>query len=670
LKQIMSPAIALMNRLTYTQKFALISVLWLMPIFGLGTVIVQNLQQDITAVRNEIKGVELFQQLNDIQRDLYTYIDFTSISMQRSNSAFNDRAREAKQAYEKRVSALGEDTSPLSQELVARLNKITPMLDSIGQDLDIGTQRQSFGKVEVALSNISNWLLLNSALSLDPDEGVQVLTKISANMSNDIGKIYSYVRTFGAYALFDGTLNYQISDELNRQFDRTNQFISQLDERNTQLAQYPSAKSKTVSDKIDRLKQISEGLLNTLDTDIINPIRLTLTWQDFTTEIEDAYVAIADLDTAVAEKSIMILSQRLEERLDFRTQLFVIIAILLLFIAYLYTGFSMSVKTAIEDFSVAAKKVASGDLTVMLKKQSNDELGMLTFSFNDMTMQVKQLIETARFMIIGLAKDANTLNEISAANRDAFLTQHRETEEISSSMQQMVSAVAEVAENTQQTSDAALQAESRAHEGTSIVETTVETINRLAREISLSVDHIHTVADDSKDITNALIEIKAIAEQTNLLALNAAIEAARAGEQGRGFAVVADEVRTLSQRTQKSTEDIDAMVDKLHKGVTLAVDSMTASHKSTEETVTKSATVSDALQQIVTSVGSIVMMSQQIAGAAEEQSMMTSNIQSSAQQISALGQETQSNAESALSASSQLLESTANLETLISNFKT
>ncbi|KZX80828.1 hypothetical protein A3715_36825 [Oleiphilus sp. HI0009] len=329
----------------------------------------------------------------------------------------------------------------------------------------------------------------------------------------------------------------------------------------------------------------------------------------------------------------------------------------------------MSVKRAIESFSVAAKRVASGDLTVKMEKQSSDELGALTYSFNDMTMQVKQLIETARFMINGLSTDANKLNDIATETRDTFHKQKAETDEISNAMTQMVAAVGEVAQNTAQTSEAAQQAEARAQTGQSIVQATVTAIDRLANEIKLSVDHIHKVSDDSKEITNALVEIKAIAEQTNLLALNAAIEAARAGEQGRGFAVVADEVRTLSQRTQKSTEDIDLMVDKLHKGVGLAVNSMTKSHQTTDETVSHSAEVSAALEQIVNSVGSIVAMSQQIAGAAEEQSMMTEHIQNSAKQISQLGAQSQTNADESLTASDQLMSSTQNLEALINNFK-
>jgi len=401
----------------------------------------------------------------------------------------------------------------------------------------------------------------------------------------------------------------------------------------------------------------------------MNAVRLSLDWQLFSNEIDETYAQLENLNEIAATELSDILKARIQEQQSYLVYLFSTIFVVLIVIAYLYTGFSMSVKRAIESFSVAAKRVASGDLTVKMEKQSSDELGALTYSFNDMTMQVKQLIETARFMINGLSTDANKLNDIATETRDTFHKQKAETDEISNAMTQMVAAVGEVAQNTAQTSEAAQQAEARAQTGQSIVQATVTAIDRLANEIKLSVDHIHKVSDDSKEITNALVEIKAIAEQTNLLALNAAIEAARAGEQGRGFAVVADEVRTLSQRTQKSTEDIDLMVDKLHKGVGLAVNSMTKSHQTTDETVSHSAEVSAALEQIVNSVGSIVAMSQQIAGAAEEQSMMTEHIQNSAQQISQLGAQSQTNADESLTASDQLMSSTQNLEALINNFK-
>jgi methyl-accepting chemotaxis protein len=244
-----------------------------------------------------------------------------------------------------------------------------------------------------------------------------------------------------------------------------------------------------------------------------------------------------------------------------------------------------------------------------------------------------------------------------------------ETGQINEAMGQMVEAVNEVTESAHRVADSAGNAEKDTEKGREVVADTVATINRLATEIAGAVDVINRVSADSDNISQVLVEIKAIAEQTNLLALNAAIEAARAGEQGRGFAVVADEVRSLSQRTHKSTEEIEGMISRLQGGVKEAVSAMTSSHDATEKTVQKSGEVTEALDRIASGISEIVDMSHQIAQAAEEQSAVARNVNANVERIGEFGQSTASNAEETLASSRQRSELTASLQRLVEAFK-
>ncbi|WP_370869511.1 methyl-accepting chemotaxis protein [Pseudomonas sp.] len=227
----------------------------------------------------------------------------------------------------------------------------------------------------------------------------------------------------------------------------------------------------------------------------------------------------------------------------------------------------------------------------------------------------------------------------------------------------------EVARSAAAAVDSAQSVNRETVNGRALVESQVGSIQRLAGEIDQSVVVINQLASDSASISQVLDVIKGIAEQTNLLALNAAIEAARAGEQGRGFAVVADEVRNLAKRTQQSTGQIESMIGKLQGGVGAAVKAMGASHQMASGTVSESAKVQLALENILAAVGMIVDQSQQIAAAAEQQTAVAQDIDQNIVEINHAGERAAVGASQAATASRELSGLVLRLKQLIGAFR-
>ncbi|WP_414860258.1 methyl-accepting chemotaxis protein [Pseudomonas saudiphocaensis] len=236
-------------------------------------------------------------------------------------------------------------------------------------------------------------------------------------------------------------------------------------------------------------------------------------------------------------------------------------------------------------------------------------------------------------------------------------------------MNEMSATAQAVASSASSAVDSAHDVNQQTVGGRELVEAQVQGIERLATEIDQSVEVINRLAGDSKTISQVLDVIKGVAEQTNLLALNAAIEAARAGEQGRGFAVVADEVRNLARRTQQSTEEIEQMISRLQGGVGAAVKSMGASHAMADATVQQSAQVRQALENILGAVGVIVDQNQQIAAAAEQQTAVAQDIDRNIVAINEAGQRTAEGAGQTAQASQELSALVGRLQQLIAAFK-
>ncbi|MGM0593074.1 MAG: methyl-accepting chemotaxis protein [Pseudomonadota bacterium] len=310
-----------------------------------------------------------------------------------------------------------------------------------------------------------------------------------------------------------------------------------------------------------------------------------------------------------------------------------------------------------------------GDLTARLDDEGNDEMARLGRAFNKFIGRIRGTVEQVAFASARLASVVETFSSGAEHTHAGMLRQQRETEQIASAMNEMSATVHEVANNTSLAADAATKADSDTAHGKDIVGRAVKGIDDVASEVERIATVIGQVDEDSQRIGTVLDVIVGIAEQTNLLALNAAIEAARAGEQGRGFAVVADEVRTLAQRTQHSTEEIREMIESLQSSAKNAVSAIEKGRQSSHGSVDEANEAGMALDEIMNAVDTINQMNTQIATASEEQSAVADEINRNIAQISDVTNETTRESAELSQESESLVKLSEELLGLVGQFK-
>ena len=427
------------------------------------------------------------------------------------------------------------------------------------------------------------------------------------------------------------------------------------DENRNQLENFYDAYGEFV-DALNAMHTIVESRANIIDTNL-------------STEQQEVEGSLEQMSNSIIRDQEILGPQLKESTNNSITLTLILSSAAILFgtlAAYLLT---VSITRPLQEAMNAANKLAQGDLTANVKQKGKDEVGQLLGSIQGTADNLRNMISTISNASTDLTSASQELSSITEKTSKGIQQQETETDMVATAMNEMTATVNEVASSASQAEETAQLANQQAISGSSIVQQAIETINQLADNVLNSSDKLHEVEVETNNIGGILDVIRGITDQTNLLALNAAIEAARAGEHGRGFAVVADEVRSLALRTQESTQEIQTLIEQLQNGTNAAVSVMAASREQANVSVTHASEAGTALESITHAIGVINDMNMQIATASEQQSSVAESINENVINVKQIANDNSHGAEQTQDSSNEIARLAQQMKHLVDQFR-
>ena len=419
---------------------------------------------------------------------------------------------------------------------------------------------------------------------------------------------------------------------------------------------------------LGQYRQIEERMKSLSRANQVNELRTLLNTEllDNSEQVNAVLTRLLDINNDDANATNQRAKDQYDMAFDLVVGLLVVATALTLLFAWLLTrSITLPIAQALE----AAEEVAEGNLTRPITVDGNDEAGRLLAAMAKMQHKLRDTLQRIAGSATQLASAAEELNAVTDESARGLTQQNNEIEQAATAVNEMTSAVEEVARNAVSTSEASRNATTSAGDGRDLVQETVSAIERMSTDVQATASLIGDLANESRDIGKVLDVIRGLADQTNLLALNAAIEAARAGEAGRGFAVVADEVRALAHRTQQSTSEIERMIGSIQTGTEHAVDSMRNSTERAESTLNIARGAGLSLDTINTAIVEINERNLVIASAAEEQAQVAREVDRNLVNIRDLSVQSATGASQTSAASGELSRLAVDLNGMVGRFR-
>ncbi|HDZ55244.1 MAG TPA: methyl-accepting chemotaxis protein [Pseudomonas xinjiangensis] len=675
MKRFLRAGIVLMDQLSFGMKFGLIIVLFFLPLLWMNYGQVSEAYGEWSDASHLHQGTQAVGAVLKLQRELHLLRDLTAVRVQISESGaqadIRSRIAAARQSAQNRLAELAwtPDTREQRAAFEAAHRELQEGLDRIG-NLDgaspqAGLARQLADQGDMLLVSVSSML----GLTRDDSIGVRQVGELVENVTSEVLSMMTGIRSISASALGQGYLNASDNVRLEGLITELTRYAEEFGVRLQALLESTGNHEEFMLVGKTSTESLSQAV-DLADRHLLSVSSLTTSWTEFFDEISQ----LADHTYALNDQSIVLLERQLSERMtETRQRMLLLIVVqlcVLALILYLYGAFYVSTRSGIADLGGSLDRVAAGDMTASVNVISKDELGTLGHTFNTAMRQIHGLIRQVGQSVAEVDEQSLRVRTISSESSASVATQRDKLDLIATAMTELSATAQEVARSATFAADSASNASAETSRGRALVANQVASIDKLACELDDSMLVVHQLSVDSKAISYVLDVIMTIAEQTNLLALNAAIEAARAGEQGRGFAVVADEVRTLARRTQQSTTEIEQMIHRLQAGVEAAVKAMSESHRIAKGAAEQADEVQKALDAILHAVKVIDDQSQQIAAAAEQQTAVAVDIDSNLLEISHVGEQSARGASQAEQASNEMQRLVRGLQTSISAFKT
>ena len=409
------------------------------------------------------------------------------------------------------------------------------------------------------------------------------------------------------------------------------------------IAQLERVSADNLSTHVKQAKQLLNGIKayqKTVKDQVISPDEISLSLSNAKSIAAEQMNALSKHKAATNEKLVARITQLQKSSTQSLWLLSIVILLVIIGSCYLLFAIYQSLRSNVKAINYAAEKLGNGDFTHRLSMNTKDELGDIGDSFITMQDKIHHLLHSFEEDVVKLRGSASNIYQLTNDMQKSISEQQNETHSVVAAISQVSESVKTIAENTGGAQQLTQLASDNVSKGQTIVKDTGDTINDISQEVNTSASVINTLAEHSSEITGFVKVIREIADQTNLLALNAAIEAARAGEQGRGFAVVADEVRTLASRTQESTTEIQRIIEQLQKGASDSVIAMKIGVEKAELGVEKTEQVQSAFGEVTDNVTNIVNATTEISAAVTQQREMvlgidenTSNIANGADEV-------------------------------------